>query len=61
MKVQTAPLIDFRREFSQLDPLVWVTPADVMSIIAAPSVQAVYMAVERGDLNRPGFQGGSLV
>lgn len=53
MKVQTAPLIDFRRDFSQLDPLVWVTPADVMNIIAAPSIQAVYMAIERGDLPEP--------
>lgn len=43
----------FREEFSRLDPAVYVAPIDLLGVLAAPSLQAVYLAMKRGDLPEP--------
>ena len=54
MKLRTASSpINFLQDLGKLDPLVFMTAADVASVIAAPSVQAVYAAIQRNDLPAP--------
>lgn len=44
---------DFKKDFSNLDDLIYMTPADVAAVIAAPSVGSVYTKLNRGELPEP--------
>lgn len=44
---------ELRSSFSTLDPSVLLTPQDVASVIAAPSVSSVYTALYRRELPEP--------
>lgn len=45
--------INFRNDFGKLDDMVFMTPADVANLIAAPSVGCVYTQLHRGELPEP--------
>lgn len=45
--------ISLRNDFGKLDPMVLVSPLDVASVIGAPTVGAVYTALNRGELPEP--------
>jgi hypothetical protein len=45
--------IKFRNEFGSLDDMVFMTPADVASVIAAPSLGSVYTQLNSGELPEP--------
>ena len=47
------PNTDFKKDFSTLDALIYMTPADVAAVIAAPSVGSVYTQLHRGELPEP--------
>ncbi len=47
------PNTDFKKDFSTLDELIYMTPADVAAVIAAPSVGCVYTQLNRGELPEP--------
>ena len=53
MKLQVDTNINFREQFGKLDSSVFVTPKEVAIVIAAPSLQAIYLAIARGDLPEP--------
>jgi hypothetical protein len=45
--------INFRNDFGKLDDMVFMTAANVASVIAAPSVGSVYTQLHRGELPEP--------
>jgi len=53
--------INLRNDFGKLDPLVLVSPVDVASVIGAPTVGAVYTALNRGELPEPLIRGNRRI
>ncbi len=53
--------INLRNDFGKLDPMVLVSPLDVASVIGAPTVGAVYTALNRGQLPEPLIRGNRRI
>lgn len=53
--------INLRNDFGKLDAMVLVSPLDVASVIGAPTVGAVYTALNRGELPEPLIRGNRRI
>lgn len=53
--------INLRNDFGKLDELVLISPLDVASVIGAPTVGAVYTALNRGELPQPLIRGNRRI
>lgn len=53
--------INLRNDFGKLDSMVLISPVDVASVIGAPTVGAVYTALNRGELPEPLIRGNRRI
>ena len=53
--------ISLRNDFGKLDAMVLISPLDVASVIGAPTVGAVYTALNRGELPEPLIRGNRRI
>lgn len=53
--------INLRNDFGKLDAMVLISPLDVASVIGAPTVGAVYTALNRGELPEPLIRGNRRI